>query len=172
MKYILWILQVIICCMLAISCKKETDKKTCWTLVDPLGNFMNEVCGKSENEMNAEYGGRYFFFRSSDTRYCWKLRRQPDPEKYVRKLPQFIINQFFPTYTAEIVDCNSFCKWRVLYKRRSKITGNYGPVIQRTETIMNISDTCGRLFVGRIVTVSETADSIHTAEFAENIDQY
>lgn len=171
MKFKLWIIPVLICSMLTGSCKKE-NQKTCWTLVDHLGFIMNEVCGKSENEMNAEYGSQFFFFRSSEPYYCWKLTKPSSPDNYIRNVPQFIIGKFFPSYTAAIVNCSSFCKWRVLYKHRSKITGNYGPVIQKTETILNISDTCGKLFVGRIVTVSETVDSIHTAEFAEYIDQY
>lgn len=172
MKTKLCIIPVLIFTVLLInSCKKE-NQKTCWYLVDNMGVIMNEVCGKSENEMNAEYGSQYGFFRSGDPRHCWKLRRQTDPEIYVRKVPQYIISRFFPAYTAEIVDCNSFCKWRVLFKHRSKITGNYAPTTGKTVTIMNVNDTCGKLFTGRIVTVSETPDSIHTAEFGEYIDQY
>ena len=171
MKYKMWIVPVILLGILAGSCKKS-DEKTCWILVDQLGVFMNEVCGKSENDMNAQYGGQYLFFRSSDPRYCWKLTRPSTPDTYVRNVPQYIIGKFFAAYTAEIVNCSSFCKWKVLYKDRSKITGDYAPVTQKTEAILNINDTCGKLFVGRVVTVSETADSIHTAAFAEYIDQY
>ena len=153
------------------SCKKE-NQKTCWRLVDGLGNMLNEVCNKTESEMNAEYGSQYGFFRSSDPFYCWKVQQLPNPPNYIRNVPQYIIDKFLPGYTIEKVDCNSFCKWKILFKHQSKITGHFTPTTLKTETIMNVSDTCGKLFPGRIVVVSETADSIHTAEFSQRIDQY
>lgn len=169
MKYKLRIIPVFIFTILISSCKKELDKKNCWYLVDLLGYILpNQICDKSENEMNTEYGSQYFFFKASDPRYCWRLKRQPNPDIYVRDLPEYMINKFFPSYTAEIVDCNSFCNWKILLKHRSKITGNYTPNTIKNETIFNINDTCGKLYMGRIVIVSETTDSIHTAEFIEH----
>jgi len=168
MKYKLQIAAFLLFILFTGTCKKA-DQKTCWQLIDSVGNDLAVVCHKSENDMNAEYGGQYFFYRTNAPRYCWKLTRQPNTIYYVSNQPQAIIDIFYQGYTAEIVNCNSVCNWRVLYKHRSKITGNYTPTTLKHESIINVNDSCGKLFKGRIVTVSETADSIHTAEF---VDQF
>ena len=160
-------LSVLVLVMLLNSCKK--DSKTCWYLVDSLGYVIPQaICGKTESEMQAEYGNQYGFFRTSDPTYCWKLTKPTYPDAYVRNVPQYVIDRYFPGYAAVTVNCNSFCIWRVLFRHKSKITGLYTPTTVKVETYLNQPiDTCSKLFVGRVVIVSETTDSIHTAEYLE-----
>jgi len=47
-----------------ISCKKESDTKHCWQIVDNVGNDLNVICNKTEAEMidcvNSGACGYYF----------------------------------------------------------------------------------------------------------------
>ena len=168
MKIGTWILSVLMLVTLLNSCKKS-DGKNCWYLVDALGYVIpTPICDKTESDMNAQYGATYGFFPASDPTYCWKLTRSTYPDAYVRNVPQYVIDKYYPGYTATTVNCNSFCIWKVLFKNQSKITGLFTPTTVKIETYLNQPiDTCSKLFVGRIVTVSETTDSIHTAEYME-----
>lgn len=167
MKFFLQLSAVFIISILICSCKKS-DPKTCWYLVDGIGNIINQVCNKTEAEMTAEYGSQYGFYKTSDPLYCWKLTRQSSPDIYEHNLPQYIVDKYSAGYVSEKVNCNSFCIWKILFKHKSKITGFYTPTTAKKETFLTaLTDTCATLYVGRIVIVNETADSIHTAEFNE-----
>ncbi len=150
-----------------VSCSKE-NKKTCWVLVDYSGLVLNNanVCDKTEAEMHAEYDSRFWFYNSQETVYCWKIIWNNSTPFYVTNLPQSIMLKLFPSnlaYSYTTVDCNSFCNWQILEKRKSKITGLFTPSYRYNETYF--ADSCTKLFEGRIVVYRETTDSIITREF-------
>lgn len=164
MKHTYIFISLIVFSMLLSACKKGNDA-SCWYLVDGVGNIVGQSCGRSEAEMSAQYGSQYGYFRTSEPLYCWKLVKLPDPDRYISYASQYIINRYYAGYTASIVSCSSFCNWKIQIRHQGKLTGLYSPNTIKMETIMNTSDTCGKLYVGRIVTISETTDSIHKAEF-------
>ena len=172
MKINILLIAVLFFTVLAVSCKKInpslgiiTDPKGCWQLFDQSGNDLALVCNKTEAEMTADYGGRSYFYRTDAPLFCWKLQRAGQNPTYITNKPEAWINALFANYTRENISCSSFCNWQIFYRSKSKITGNYTPTIAKNQTIFNTNDTCGKLFVGRTVTVSETTDSLHTAEF-------
>ncbi len=157
---------LIIISLLLSACKKGNDS-TCWFLVNNLGVIVGQACGKSEAEMNAQYGSQYGYFRTTEPLYCWKLAKLPDPDRYISYVSQYIIDRYYVGYTASIISCNSFCNWKLQFRHKSKLTGLYSPNTIKMETIMNTGDTCSKLYVGRVFTVNETTDSLHTAECME-----
>ncbi len=71
----------------------------------------------------------------------------------------------FYGFTFTKVDFASFCRWKWLEKRQSKITGLFSATLTSTETYK--ADSCNKLFPGRIITVKETIDSIYYREFVK-----
>ncbi|HMJ46536.1 MAG TPA: hypothetical protein VK498_04365 [Ferruginibacter sp.] len=157
----------LVMCFSFVSCKKESDIKTCWQLVQN-GGLVNggEICNKTQTEMQDQYGNQFDFFRSSEPRYCWRFNGpQISGYGYARNLPQYIIDKYYTpySYVSIKINCNSFCNWRMFIRSQSKITGQYQPTLVKNETYL--TDTCRTLYVGRIVVVRETTDSLITAEY-------
>jgi hypothetical protein len=69
-------------------------------------------------------------------------------------------------YQFAKVDCESFCYCEWHEKRKSKITGLFGLTGAFGEIILS-KDSCSKLFVGRVITIRETADSLITREVVE-----
>lgn len=146
-------------------CTKESHK-ACWQGWSPL---LFEVpgfiqCDKTKAELKAEYPGHYFS-RESEEKYCWRANQTGD---YYISIPQSVIEEYGSQYgwTFTKLDCNNICYCQWLEKHRSKITGLYNPNKMIAETFL-AADTCSKLFVGRVITYRETADSIITRELTQ-----
>jgi hypothetical protein len=161
-----FIAAVIIPC---ISCSK--NKKGCWQGFTPFSNVQGLlVCDKTKAEAEAAFP-QYWFYNASESKYCWKVETQQSPTFYIRYGPRSMVDKwrfYYGGYSFTKTDCNSFCIWNVVHeKHKSKVTGLYGPTYLKSETFT--TDTCSKLYTGRIIVIRETTDSIITREFVEKI---
>ena len=160
------ILSIIFICLFS-SCKKE-NQKTCWNLVQNGGIIPGQICDKSEQEMQEQFGNQYLFVRTSEPRYCWRFKQANAIAFFYRSdVTQSMINVFYQPFGYESlkVPCNSFCNWEILMQSRSKITGQYRETSIMRETYT--TDTCTKLFTGRVVVTKETTDSIFTSTYSK-----
>jgi hypothetical protein len=149
-----------------MACKK--DNKACWQAFDWAGIDVRGlvICDKTQEEAQAAYP-QFWFYNSNEAKYCWRLQPANAGVSYTGNIPQSMADKMWAAfgYTYTKIDCNSFCKWKIFEKSKSKITGFFQPVSLYYETYT--TDTCSKLFVGRVVTVRETTDSLITREFIE-----
>lgn len=151
-----------------VSCKK--DKKGCWQAVDKLGAVVTglTVCDLTQSEAEAMYP-QFWFYNTREPVYCWKVQRPGSSPVYAADLPESIIKKLFISgnTTFTIIDCSSYCIWEVIEKRKNKITNLFDPTRLYVETYF--TDTCSKLFVGRIITYRETTDSLITREYSKKL---
>ncbi|HMT96586.1 MAG TPA: hypothetical protein PKC62_07845 [Ferruginibacter sp.] len=171
MKQILFLL---LFCIIFLSCKKEnnTDGPGCWNLVQNGYIIPGEICNKTRAEMEAQFGAQYFFVRTTEPRLCWKFT-QGTNFNYRKNVTQSMVDNLATPYgvTAVQLACNSFCKWQVYIKRKSKVTGYYQPIQAINKLFVGATaDSCAVLYAGREVIVQETADSLITNVFVEEQD--
>jgi hypothetical protein len=152
----------------ALSCTKEANKKYCWQAFDPSGYDATGLilCDKTETEVQAEYP-QYWFYKKNEPKFCWQVQIQQGRISYSRHIPVSMKEKMktYYGYNFTKVDCASFCIWKWHEKRKSKITGLFGPTGVNTEIYKK--DSCSTLYIGRKVTVKETTDSIYYREFIE-----
>lgn len=150
------------------SCEKESNQKACWQGFHPSGYVVQGMaaCDKTLDEMKATYPG-HWFYRADEPTYCWQVQTQQGSRYYMRSIPASMVDSLRPYggYSYSKVDCNSFCTWQYLDKTRSKITGLYSPTKLGVEVYA--ADSCSKLFLGRIITIRETTDTIVTREFSK-----
>ena len=149
------------------SCKK--DGKGCWQAFDPQGADVTGLvlCGKTKAEAEAAYP-QYWFYRSGEIKYCWRMQIGSSvyntwgvPESMVQRY-----KEYNGAYQFTKIDCNSFCAIEWLEKHKSKITNQYGPTNLVVDRDLS-ADSCSKLFVGKLVLVRETADSLITRELSK-----
>jgi len=155
--------------ILITSCNKESNNITgsCWQGTqngyDVPGLL---ICDKTKAEAEALHP-MYWFYNASEPKFCWQVHEQTSVT-YLRNMPQSVINTFGASnsYTYTKVSCNGFCTWKIIQKRKSKVTGQYANATKLfAESFM--ADSCNKIFQGRIITYQETADSLITREFFE-----
>ncbi len=151
------------------GCKKENNNsvnaKACWQ------GYQNGydlpglvVCDKTKTEAEALHPG-YMFYNVNETKFCWLVSGNGTNGK-VRNRPVSVADAIWKPqgYSYSKIDCNSFCNWRLVEKRKSKITGLFANATREyRETFL--ADSCNKLFAGRIINYIETADSVITREF-------
>ena len=160
--------------LLSGTCNKNDDiplvTNPCWQAFSPLGADVNGllICDKTKAEAEAAWP-QYWFYNSTETKYCWRAQQGANPVFYAGNIPQSMADKMWASYgyTYVKVDCNSFCNWQILEKHKSKITGLYKPTLLYYETLF--PDSCSKLFVGKIVTYRETTDSLITREFSKKM---
>lgn len=149
-----------------ISCSKE--KRACWQAFDPFSQQdVNGIvyCDKTKAEAEAT-DGRWMYYKKGAPKYCWKVVFNGTSTHYESGIPEEIAQKYMQTngaYQYSKVDCGSFCNVSWLEKKQSKITGLYSPNQIITESFGS-SDTCSKLFVGRVIVYRETTDSLITRE--------
>ncbi len=152
------------------SCRK--DGKGCWQGWDHIGAVDAAgylACDKTKAQAEEQFGG-IWVYRQGETKYCYRSTKGTEII-YWANVPESIKERYaahsgaYGTNFTKI-DCSSFCHCTWRERQQSKITGNYGPVIQYKETFTN-ADTCSTLFIGRIITVRETSDSLITRELID-----
>ena len=149
------------------NCQK--DGKGCWQAFDPQGYDAPGLvlCDKTKAEAEEAYP-QYWFYRSGEKKYCWRVQIGIN-NYYTWDVPEPMVDKYKEyngAYNFTKVDCGSFCFCEWYEKRKSKITGQFGPTLPITETIL-LPDSCSKLSVGRIITIRETADSLITRELVE-----
>jgi hypothetical protein len=158
---------LLLCCtasLLACSNKDVVDKG-CWQGFDPAGVDIPGllICDVTKAEAEARFPSSWFY-RSDEPKFCWQVI-SPQQSSYMRHVPLSMVDMMRPRggWTFNKVDCNSFCHWEWHEKVRNKQTGQYGQTRARWEYY--VSDSCSKLFVGRVIVINETVDSIYTMEF-------
>lgn len=149
------------------SCKKENEKKYCWQLYDALGNEVMVTCNKTETEMTVAYGN--LFDRQDAPRYCWKVQQGAGGSfSYPENITEKMLGVFFPgATTKEKIACGYCQKWASREKGLYKPSGSFAYKPVKAEVLCG--DTCATLFVGRIIKIRETADSLITVEFLQKL---
>lgn len=168
MKHLLAVCVILL--LLSPGCSKESGKH-CWGAVDGLGNdvtFNPQPCGITKKEMEEKYPN-WWIYNADEPKYCWR-EQYPNGTFYGINLAEAVVQrraQLIPGYTASKIDCGSFCNLTWHERTKSKTTGQYGCCIKVIKEALFNPDSCSKLFTGRVITVSETADSITTREVFE-----
>ena len=150
------------------SCGNDSGKG-CWEAVNgpSLGRieFNPPLCDITKKKAEEKYPN-YWFYRAGTATNCYRVQYNGNTY-YIRNMSEDIAQRHsreFPAYQYTKIDCSSFCNITWHRKTRSKVTGQYGCCIRQTKESLFNPDSCSKLFVGRVFTVSETADSITTIE--------
>lgn len=148
-----------------LSCKKESNNKYCWQLVDALGNNLNAICNKTESEMQASYSNSCSYYKIGDE-YCWLV----DNNIFITNKPEDFITRYMHCYgsytTYQKVACDYCQKWYSRQKNTYKPnnTFSFSPVHLQ----QYCGDTVHTLFQGREIVLRETSDSLITLQFSNN----
>ena len=148
-----------------LLCNCSKYKTHCWDVYDALGNQIAIVCGKTEDEISAQYGP--YYDRSDAPKYCWTIQLQSGNISYVENLSEKIINIYVVAVSKQKVPCGYCQKWSHREKDLHKATGNF--VYQQVRIEQYCGDTCTKLFVGKIVIIRDTPDSLITVEFLQKL---
>jgi len=152
------------------NCTKDGGKG-CWVAVEagtlaPVV-FNPPLCDIKKKEAEDRYPN-YWFYRAGTATNCYKVLFGSNTY-YVTNMAEEVVQKITettPAYQYIKMDCGSFCNITWLEKRKSKITGQYAPIHELFETLIN-PDSCSRLSVGRVIILSETSDSLITKEVKE-----
>jgi hypothetical protein len=159
------------------GCKKESNKRACWMIVDFSGTDVTTICNKTEAELlecanngTCGYGGTGItscnYYKVEGEKYCWKIGTN-----YINDITEnkakLLATCFFGGATPIKIDCNQSC--RLWYHREKKTykpanTITYSQV--RAETFC--ADTLSKLYQGRQIIKKETADSLIVIQFSNN----
>lgn len=161
------------------SCKKESEQKCDWQLVDNAGNYLNIVYNKTEAELLACTDCGTFnggqpgtplgqmltpcnYFSSCDPKFCWIIGNH-----YWENTSEKFVNCFFSTATKTKVICNSCGNWYT----RKKMT--YIP--SNSTLYSNVSllraycgDTATRFNSGSQFIIKQTADSLILLQYSKD----
>jgi hypothetical protein len=148
------------------GCKK--DDEACWQGFTPSGADMPGLilCDKTLAEAQEAYPGMWFY-NVNEKKYCWQFQTSQGNTAYARQVPVSMADKLETQYgyTLTKVDCNSFCTWTYYDKVKSKSTNYYSPTRASVHTYFG--DSCSQLYVGKVITIKETTDSIYTREFVK-----
>jgi hypothetical protein len=151
--------------LIVFSCKKESNTKYCWQLVDPLGNNINSVCDKTPSEMQSSYPNSCSYYQMGGEEYCWLV----DGNIFIKNATENSINHYFQCYGglhAEKVACDYCQNW---YSRQKN---TYKPNNTFTYSPVHLQHYCGdtvhTLFQGREIVLRESTDSLITLQFSNN----
>jgi len=170
---------VLICAAFFIGCKKETEKRYCWQLIDNAGNDLDSVCDKTEAELldcvKNNTCGTYLnggsitncnYYKIDGARSCWKINNS-----YFRDLTESQANLyarcFYGNAVPTKVDCSFACqRWfhreKKTYKPNNNITYSY--ITQENFC----GDTVLTLYQGRQIIRKDDADSLIVIQFSNN----
>ncbi len=153
--------------LLFTSCRK--DSKGCWQAFDPQGADAQGLilCDKTKAEAEAAYP-LFWFYKSGEKKYCWKVQFSSNTS-YRWGVPESMAERYMHengAYRFTKTDCSSFCSIEWLEKHKSKTANQFGPTRFITETLLS-ADSCGKLSIGKVVVMRETADSLITRELVK-----
>jgi hypothetical protein len=146
------------------GCEKDDDK-ACWQGFSGGGDVPGLIlCDKTLAEAQEAYPGMWFY-NVNEKKYCWQLQTPQGNTSYARQIPVSMADKFETEYgyTFTKIDCNSFCTWTYHDKVKVKSTNSYGPT--RVSIHTYLGDTCSQLYVGKVIVIKETTDSLYTREY-------
>lgn len=147
-----------------VACTK--NKEHCWQVYDNLGNQMSIVCGKTEAEIKEQYG--IFYDRADAKKYCWMIQFGGSSTTYVENITEKMLGVFFPGgIIREKVPCGYCQRWSSREKDLYKPTGSF--MFKPIKVEQYCGDTCATIFVGRVVVIRDTPDSLITVEFLQKL---
>ena len=176
MKLTLGSLLIISCFFM--SCKKETEQKYCWQMIDALGNKLDSVCNKTEAELiacvNDKTCGLYGFsgnvtacnyYRLDEPKQCWLINGI-----YYGDITEGEANIFarcFSNVTTPVKTTCLTCEW---WYHREKSTHRPTNVIryEKVQQERFCGDTITTLFTGREIIIKNTIDSLVVIQFSKN----
>ena len=148
------------------SCKKDSNNQYCWQILDAIGNRLNTVCNKTESEMQSVYPSPCLYYKIGDN-YCWFLGNAT----FLKNVPEdFAIRYIYchNNYTTyQKVACDYCQNW---YSRQKKLYKPNNTFIYSSIYLqLYCGDTVRTLFQGREIILRETADSLITLQFSNNV---
>lgn len=149
---------------MVLSCKKASKEEYCWQLIDPLGNPINSVCGKTESEMQASYPTPCSYYKLGNS-YCWFI----DGTIFMKDKPEDYISHFLQCYnhtSATRVACDYCQNWYTRQKNTYKPSNTFSFFPVHVEQYCG--DTVHTLFQGKEIILRETTDSLITLQFSNN----
>ena len=167
MKMNKWSVVLVLLCLLIIACNKQSDTTTpstfCWQLLDPAGNKIKLICGKTAADMQALYPDSCSYYQIGGDTACWYI----DGRIFVKNATDFELQHYLHCYhysNAQKVDCGYCQIWYSRQKHTYKPTSNF------TYSAVHVQRYCGdtayTLFQGREIIVRETPDSLITVQFS------
>src|SRR5688572_19837179 len=115
-------LLICIACLFVISCKK--NKESCWQVYDLMGVEMGVVCGKTESQIQAQYGP--FYDRANAPKFCWKIVAPDGSLQYPENLSEKMVVIWFPNAVSKEKIACGYCEgWLTREKWVKKQTGQF-----------------------------------------------
>lgn len=165
-----------------VSCKKDnaSSKRACWQLIDFSGNYLNQVCDKTEAELIACVGdsscGNYaglprpltncFYFKKGGDEFCWLINGTSFIKNKTEAEAQLLARCFWNNGTLQNMGCND-CK---LWFNREKRT--YKPTSSVSFSVISnryyCTDTLATLYSGREIIRKDDADSLIVIQFSDD----
>jgi hypothetical protein len=164
--------------VISTGCKKESNTKYCWQVVDNLGNDLTAICDKTEAELvdcirnntcgiyNNSHVTNCNYYKLGGDKFCWKINNS-----YFRDLTEnraaFIARCFYGNATAIKTDCSFTCSpWYNRYKN------TYKPANSVTYSQVRLQQYCGdtlaTLYQGRQIIIKDDVDSLIVIQFSNN----
>ena len=150
---------------ISVSCKKESNTKYCWQVVDVFGQELHSVCNKTEPEMQTDYPNSCGYYKIGEE-YCWLI----DDSTFIPDRTEDYIARYIHCYgnfnSYRKVACDYCKRWftrqKITYKPNNFFT--FSPVYVK----QYCGDTLHTLYQGRQIILRETADSLITIQFSNN----
>lgn len=164
--------------LLSMSCKKESNKKYCWQVVDNSGSDLTVICNKTESELvdciknntcgvfNNPNPTTCNYYKSGGDIFCWKINNS-----YFRDLTEnraaFIARCYYGNATAIKIDCSYACApWYNRYKNTYK--PNNTTTYSQVRLQQYCGDTLATLYQGRQIIIKDDTDSLIVLQFSNN----
>jgi hypothetical protein len=165
-----------------ISCKKtkeELPTKYCWQLIDVLGNNINQVCDKTEDELKecirtnscgiTSIPGFTIdcgYYRVDGEKFCYQIgnftTQEPITESQAKLLSRCFFSGATPIKTACVACQRWYTRDKMTYKPNNTTT--YSPI-----TVKNYcGDTLTKIYQGRQIIKKDDADSLIVLQFSNN----
>lgn len=148
-----------------LGCKKEETPRFCWQRVDNFGNELEQVCNKTEAEMQALYANACSYYKPGGEKACWTINGNYIKDATAEKA-NFLAKCFYGNGTPVKVDCNACGRWFHREKRTYKPNNTFALSQTRVETFCG--DTAKTIFHGRQVILKDTPDSLVVRQFSSD----
>jgi hypothetical protein len=177
MKPVASVVLILVITLLTYSCKKESEKKYCWQLIDQAGNEVGMVCDKTEAELQACVSNRTCitysagtlspcsYYKAEGEEHCWLINSSYMLKASENKLAH-LKKCFNLISTAVKVDCDYCQFWYNRKKSISRLDGKlfYSPITHQ----QYCGDTTKTLYQGRQIIIKDDADSLIVIQFSKD----
>jgi hypothetical protein len=165
--------------ILLTSCKKESNKKYCWQLIDANGADLVAICDKTEAELldcvKNNTCGTFFnggsitscnYYKLDGEKFCWKVNGIYLKDFTENKASLYARCFYGNAALVKADSCLTCIRWynreKKTYKPNSTVT--YSPI-----TVQNYcGDTLRTIFQGRQIIRKDDADSLIAIQFSQN----